>query len=255
VFDLRPVLRLLHYWWPLALGWSLTVVVQRATGQTPDAAGLTVLLAGIAAAYSLDRVMDPSLTGSRWTERILTAAGIAASLICVAAALRLPLRTALLVPLLGLSSVAYPQLKRLPFIKTVVLPVIWLWASLALPFDHGSWFGWRALASPVTVPLLLLVASGCLLCDLKDEHADRSAGVPSLPALFGAAVTLAVAVGLAAAAAGLALLEHRTGIVVSAAVLSATTAAPAVLVADATGPLLVDVILTLPGILISARLV
>src|SRR4051812_45126592 len=29
----RSALRLLHYWWPLALGWSLTVVVQRATGR------------------------------------------------------------------------------------------------------------------------------------------------------------------------------------------------------------------------------
>jgi len=73
----RSALRLLHYWWPLALGWSLTVVVQRATGREADMYGIVTLLSGIFAAYSLDRVLDPSAAPVRsWMMRMLALAGI-----------------------------------------------------------------------------------------------------------------------------------------------------------------------------------
>ena len=51
------------------------------------------------------------------------------------------------------------------------------------------------------------------------------------------------------------LIEHRTGVAVGAAALGAATFSPSLLATEAAGPLLVDVILTLPGILISARVV
>lgn len=251
-----PALRLLHYWWPLVLGWSLTVVVQRATGRAADASGVAALLSGIFAAYSLDRVLDPPDDSNQpWTTRVLTAAGLVSALICGVAAWNLPLRTSALVPALGAVSLFYPRLKRLSITKTAALPFIWTWAAVALPFNDGSWLGWHALLLPVVPPLLLLIAAGCLLCDLKDEAGDRLAGVRSLPAMLGSARTLRVAVCLTLVAAGLAVLEHRTGIAVSALVLGAVTTSPSLLATDATGPLLVDVILTLPGILISARVV
>src|SRR3954466_88419 len=91
----RSALRLLHYWWPLALGWSLTVVVQRATGRAADLYGITTLLSGIFAAYSLDRVLDPSGPGSRgWMIRLLASAGILSAIVCGVAASRMPIRTA-----------------------------------------------------------------------------------------------------------------------------------------------------------------
>jgi 4-hydroxybenzoate polyprenyltransferase len=245
-------LRLLHYWWPLALGWSLTVVVQHATGRAADPDGVATLLFGITAAYSLDRVVDPSTSTARPLRIVLALVGAAASLLCLAAA-RLPLHTSMLVVVLGGAALFYPQLKKLPLTKTVALPFIWTWAAIALPFNDGSWFGWRVLLLPVAVPLLLLIASGCLLCDLKDEAGDRQAGIRSLPAMLGGATTVRIAIGLAAAAAALAFAEHRTGIVVSAAALGMATLSPALLSTDAAGPLLVDVILTLPGLLISAR--
>jgi 4-hydroxybenzoate polyprenyltransferase len=250
------LLQLLHYWWPLALGWSLAVVVARATGRAPDAYGLVTLLAGITAAYSVDRVLDPpSARRSRWVQGLLVGAAAAAALFCGMAAGRLPFQTAALVPALGIAALLYPRLKQLPLTKTFALPLVWTWASIALPFNDGSWFGWHALLLPVAVPILLLVAAGCLLCDLKDEQVDRLAGVRSLPAMFGAPATVRVAIALAVAAAALAFFEHRTGIVISAAALSAATMLPAVLASDAAGPLLVDMILTLPGILISVRVV
>jgi len=252
----RSALRLLHYWWPLALGWSLTVVVQRATGREADMYGIVTLLSGIFAAYSLDRVLDPSATPERsWMMRMLALAGITSAIVCGMAGMRLPIKTAALVPALGAASLLYPALKRIPITKTVALPAVWTWASIALPFNDGSWFGWHAVLQPVALPLLLLIGSGCLLCDLKDEAGDRLAGVRSLPAMLGATATVRVAVALAVASAAIALIEHRTGVAVGAAALGAATFSPSLLATEAAGPLLVDVILTLPGILISARVV
>lgn len=254
------LLRLLHYWWPLALGWSLTVVVARATGRTPDLAGLATLLWGITAAYSLDRVIDPAdgtapSHADRWMRPVLIGMGAVSSLLCALSAMRLDPQTAALVPALGVAALLYPELKRVPLTKTVALPVVWTWASIALPFNDGSWFGWHAVRLPIAVPLLLLIGAGCLLCDLKDEEHDRVAGVQSLPALIGGAATVRVAVALAMSAAAFAFMEHRTGIIVSAAALGTATTVPALLASEAAGPLLVDVILTLPGLLISARVV
>jgi 4-hydroxybenzoate polyprenyltransferase len=217
---------------------------------------MVALLAGILCAYSVDRVVDASEQAENsWVGRVLLPTGIVAGLACGIASCLLPLRTALLVPLLGSGALWYPRLKRLAITKLIALPVVWTWASFALPFDDGSWFGWRWITVPAALPLLMLVAAGCLLCDLKDEDTDRRQGVRSLPAIGGRILTLRVAICLAGAAGMLALAEHRTAVAFSAGVLGLSTFTPDLLALDATGPLLVDVILTLPGILISARLV
>ena len=190
----RSMLRLLHYWWPLAVGWSLMVVVRRATGRTAHPAGVASLLCGIVAAYSLDRVLDPAAhRPQRWMLRLLAATGVLAALACGVAALRLPIRTAALIPALGAAALLYPRLKSLTLTKTVALPLAWTWAVIALPFNDGSWLGWHTLANPVAPSLLLLVASGCLLCDLKDEAVDRTAGVRSVPARLGGDAALRIA--------------------------------------------------------------
>lgn len=143
------MLRLLHYWWPLAVGWSLMVVVPRATGRTAHPAGVASLLCGIIAAYSLDRVLDPAAhPPQRWMMRLLAATGVLAALACGVAALRLPTQTAALVPALGAASLLYPRFKALALTETFALPVVWTWAAIALPLNDGSWFGWRALANP-----------------------------------------------------------------------------------------------------------
>lgn len=217
---------------------------------------MAALLAGIVAAYSLDRVFDPPhMARPAWVTLLLGLTGVTAACWCGWQAWHMPLRTAALVPLVGAVAIAYPRLKRLPSTKTVALPLIWTWAAIALPFGDGSWFGWRAAFEPVASPLFCLIAAGCLLCDLKDERDDRAAGVRSLPTMLGAPATRQVAMLLIAAATALALVEHRPGIALSGVALGLATTWPAVLATDAAGPLLIDVILTLPGILITARLV
>ncbi|MCC7010424.1 MAG: UbiA family prenyltransferase [Acidobacteria bacterium] len=249
----RSALRLLHYVWPLALGWSASVVVHRATGRAPSAPGLVTLLSGILAAYTLDRVFEPGV--SRALRGVLAVIGTAAAVLCGLAAWRLPVETSAIVPVLAVASLFYARLKRLVLTKTFALPLIWTWACLALPFNDGTWLGWRALAIPVALPLFLLISAGCLLCDLKDETRDREAGVQSVPAMFGRSATVRIAIVLVLLAGGAAVAEERPGLLVSALALGLATTSPALLATDAAGPLLVDAILTLPGILIAARLV
>ncbi|MFN7983250.1 MAG: UbiA family prenyltransferase [Vicinamibacterales bacterium] len=252
----RSALRLLHYWWPLGVGWSYMMVVQRATSLTPNPFGLMALLSGILAAYSVDRVVDPGTAIRRpVVDRLLMLTGCAAGLICLLAALRLPLETAAIIPVLGFTALVYSRLKRHVVVKTVLLPAVWIWAALALPFNDGSWLGWHVMLQPITVPLLLLNTAGCLLCDLKDEVSDRQEGVRSLAAVYGGSATIRTAAALSLAAAGLAIVEHRAGLVFSAAALGAAMTAPSILAIDVIGPLMVDVILTLPGILISTHVV
>jgi 4-hydroxybenzoate polyprenyltransferase len=170
-------------------------------------------------------------------------------------AVQLPLQTAVLVPLLGAIALGYAHLKRVPLVKPVLLPVIWTWSVIALPYGDGSWFGWHALRLPIALPLVLLIAAGCLLCDLKDEQSDREEGVASLPAQLGATRSAQLATALALLAALVATVEHRTGLVVSAFALGLTTLWPRLLATESVGPLIVDVALTLPGILIATRLI
>lgn len=248
-------IRLLHYWWPLALGWSTTLVVHRATGRPGDPAGLLMLLLGIGAAYSLDRVLDAPASHRTWMTCGLAFVGTACAAACVRLLGRLPIETAALVPMLGAAALLYPRMKRVPWFKAVAVPVIWTWSAVALPFNDGSWLGWRWVLLPVSIPIVLLIASGCLLCDLKDEATDRDMGVASVPALFGADRTAHLAIALAVVAGLVAVLENRTGLAVSACALGLITLWPAILATESVGPLLVDVILTIPGVLIFTRVV
>lgn len=214
-----------------------------------------MLVLGICAAYSLDRVLDAPRFASPWITRVLAATSIAAVVACGMLLPTLPLQTAVLVPVVGLLAATYPFLKRLPLWKTVLVPLVWTWCAIALPFNDGSWFGWHWMHEPVAVPLFLVMAAGCLFCDLKDERRDRAAGIASLPAVLGSTAATWIAVGVALTGGAVALAEGRLGLSCSALVLSSVALRPALLATDIVGPLVVDVILTLPGVLIAARVI
>lgn len=167
----------------------------------------------------------------------------------------MPLRTAMLVPVLGVLVLAYPRLKALPLLKTVLVSAAWTWSVIALPFPDGSWVGWRAWTEPVAIPLALIIASGSPLCDVKDLRADRETSVPSLPVLMGTRGALASAMVLAASGAAVALAEQRIGLSLGGLGLGLAALRPNLLARDAVGPLLVDLILTIPGLLIAFHIV
>ena len=246
--------RLLHYWWPMVLGWSLVQVVGRSLGREADPFGLVALLAGVLAGYSLDRVLDAPRSGhGERLRRVLLGTGGLAAIVCGAAALRLPFGSAIAVPILGALALFHPRLKRRWPIKLVLLPIVWVLAVVALPFPDGGAFAWRSLGQPVVAVLFLLVAAGCFLCDLKDERADAAASVPSLVVLVGAVGAARIARGLALVGATLALAIGELELAVGGALLAAAAGHARLLAVDVLGPLLVDVLLSVPGILVAWR--
>jgi hypothetical protein len=255
LFQPRSVLQLLHVWWPVALGWSVAVVVQRATGRAWDPAGLGVLLIGIAAAYSLDRALDITPESSPTLKRLLLMVTLVAGALGLVLLPWVPLPSAAVVPLAGLLALSYRRLKRVLLAKTIGVPLVWTWCGMVLPAGDGSWLGWRAMTEPVALPLFLLIAAGCLLCDVKDAARDRAAGVPSIPALVGVPAALRIATAVAVVALVAAIAAGRPGLACSAAVLCGVAFRPTLVATDVVGPLVVDLVLTLPGVLIAAHLI
>ncbi|WP_243303415.1 UbiA family prenyltransferase [Geothrix oryzisoli] len=251
-----PGVRWLHYALPVALGGSIPTVVQRATGRALFLPGLAFLLLGIAAAYSLDRLLDGPAGAEGAPFRPLLAVGFGLSaLLGVGLIPRLPPQSVALVLLLGASALGYRRWKRFPFAKALGVPLAWTWAGLTLPFQPQSWFGWRALLEPVALTLFLLLAAGCLLCDLKDEAPDGQSGIRSFPVMFGARWTAIVAAVLAAGAVLRAGSAHRPGLAASGAALILLACFPRLTARGVLGALAVDAALTLPGLLIWTHLV
>lgn len=256
-FDFSAPARLLHYWWPVVLGWSVSEVVARATGLPFSPAGREVLLLTIWAAYSFDRLMDGSPSFPHEHSRGLDAVLWAGFILAVARTLillpKLPAGTLALLPVLSLAGLAYRRIKAFPWVKAVLVPGVWTWAGMALPLADGSWFGWRALLHPVSASLFLLIAAGCLLCDVKDVAEDCERGVRSLPAQVGVPRTLFLAGSLATASILLSSHLGRFGLVVAGVLILLLSGCRQLLAEKIWGPLLVDMALTVPGFLILFR--
>ena len=255
VVKRRDVLFLIHFFLPVALGWSVVMVVQRCNGAAISSAGLTLLLAGICSAYSFDRLADSSAERlSSWLSIMLfLALTLCIGALCVLLMQHKPEGVSLKnVLIMAGVSLFYPRLKRLVLLKTLVVTLSWVWACSTLPFC-GEVPYWLSL--DVTFPLFLLISSGCILCDLKDLQEDRSSDVPSLPVLLGVRSSCLIATGLAIVAAMIAFLHHRTGITMGAVLLILAAQFPAILSIRPLGAILIDSILTLPGLLIALGVV
>jgi len=254
--PLRDVLLLIHYWLPVLLGWSVVRVIQHAEGTVCSQAGLTLLLAGIGAAYSLDRVIDtpegtkmtPWLRGTLWGG-VALCVGI---IIFLVATNKIDHRVLGVIAILTTAGLVYSRLKRLPLLKTAVVAIAWTWACFALPFNGGVG---HLPFFDVLLPLMLLIAAGCILCDLKDIEVDRRQQIPSLPAIFGIRTTCLIAMGMACLAAILALAHHRFGIASGALLLMVAAQFSSLLAMESLGPIMIDSILIVPGVLISTGIV
>lgn len=254
--DFRSVLLLVHYWFPVALGWSVALVIQHATGVPIAPAGIGLYLLCICAAYSLDRLLDN--TGKNhptWLTAALWAALGLSTFVGLFLAPQLSIQSLSAVAVFAVVTLLYRKAKRFPFLKTALVAVVWIWAGVAFTFANPGWFAWRFWTLGASVPLVMLVAAGCILCDFKDLKFDDDGGVRSLPVMFGLRKTILVTSALLLLAALIAYREGRMGLVVSGAALIVLAQFPALLSLESVGPLLVDLALTLPGVLISLRLV
>lgn len=252
----RQLLLLIHYWLPVALGWSVALVIKRAEGAVFSPTGLILLLAGIGAAYSFDRIGDaPDQSGpSAWLRgALLTALTLCAGTICLLTLSgKISARSLEVVAALAGISLLYRHIKRFPLVKTVAVAFCWTWACATLPFGKEG-LCWLTL--DVTPPLILMISAGCILCDLKDIHEDRREQVPSLPALLGIRPTCLIATGLALLASLSTFLHHHYGLTAGALLLAGAAQFPSFLSMKPTGPILIDSILILPGVLIATGIV
>lgn len=253
--SLFALLKLLHFWFPVALGWSIAQVVHRATGIPLYSNGLILFLAGIWAAYSLDRLTDEPTRQSRFLKIALVSGLVAAVALCAFSAAHLSLKTLSAVAVFSFLALLYRRLKKFPLLKTFIVALVWVWAGAALSVKTDEWFGGDWWTMSAAIPLFLLIAAGCILCDLKDVEADKKQNVRSLPVLFGVRRTVLIVMVLAGIAAVIAASQNRPGLLISSLTLIVFAQYPSILAVEDVGPLLVDFILTLPGILIAAKVV
>jgi len=252
----KSLLLLIHYWFPIGLGWSVVLVIHQATGMPIINSGLRLYLFGICAAYSLDRLIDNNDSSRPLWLTIALVLGFALSAFAgFILSLKLSIQTFSALVLFSIIALLYTQAKKLPFVKGILVAVVWGWAGVALPFANTHWFAWQFWTMQISMPVVMLMACNVILCDFKDINSDHINGVQSLPAMFGSRRTIAIISISLIIAAIVSFQEHRIGLVVSSVLLFLLALFPQLLSLDALGPLIVDASLTLPGVLIALHLI
>jgi len=248
-----PIALLLHCGLPPAVGWSLAKVMEKASGTPFSTLGIMLLLGGIGSAYTVDRLIDsPTLTlddSPTKLEEALRAVTLGFLCFTLFATLRAEVSLQVGALLLGVITLAYTKLKRLPFAKTVILAGAWTWACATLPFA-GTENPPRWWTLDVILPLLLLLAGNGILCDLKDRKHDCDDDVPTLPALIGPHRTCRIVTGILLLSVALSTGQGYPGIGLSGAALALAAQFPDLMEREIIGPLIADSILILPGALI-----
>jgi len=254
--NFKYFLLLIHYWFPVAMGWSIALVVHKATGFAIFDKGFYLYLLTIFAAYNLDRILDnDDPTRPRWLQIALIAGCVFSTLTGLVIAFQLSVQTFSALLVFSVITLFYKQAKKLPLIKGALVAVVWVWAGVALPFINTHWFAWQFWIMPISLPIVMLMACGVILCDFKDIKSDTLHGVKSLPVLWGIRKTTLIISALLLISAVISYNENRMGLVVSSAVLLMLAQFPQLLSLDAIGPLVVDISLSLPGLLIALHFI
>ena len=249
--NIRYILLLVHYWFPVVLGWSIAIVIHNATGMPFLSSGLYLYLLGICATYNLDRLLDnKDPFRPRWLTVALVFGFSVSFLFGLLLSINISAQSFSALLLFSIFALFYFQLKKIPFIKTILISVVWVWAGIGLPFANPHWFAWQFWTMKISVPLVMLVACGCLLCDIKDIRSDSDDGVRSLAVLLGQRKTLLVTSVLLIITAVISFYENRLGLMVGSAALILLAQFPTILSLEAAGPLIVDAALAIPGLLI-----
>jgi len=253
---LGSVLLLIHYWLPIGLGWSLVIVVQHATGMPIQFAGFYLYLLGICAIYSIDRVIDNSDPSRQvWVTRTLVLAfsiSIIASLFLV---VQLSLQAISALVILLLVTVLYLWVKRVPFLKGFWAALVWGWTTVALPFADQQWFALHFWTMQVSLPIVILMTCAIIMCDFKDIEADKLNGVKSVPVILGTKRAVQVISLLLFISGIISLDEKRIGLLIGSVLLLILVQFPEFLAKKTIGPLTVDAVLVIPGLLIAFRVI
>ena len=252
----KSLLLLIHYWFPVGLGWSIVLVIHQATDMPIVSSGLHLYLFGICAAYSFDRLIDnANISRPLWLTASLLLGFLVSTLSGFFLAVHLSLQTVSALVLFSVLTLLYSRAKKLPLVKGILVAIVWGWAGVALPFANNHWFAWQFWDMPISLPVVVLMACGVILCDFKDIKSDYVHGVRSLPVVLGSHKTTMLISGLLMVTALISFQENRMGLVVSSTLLFWLAHFPVLLSLDAIGPLVVDISLTVPGVLIALHLI
>ena len=254
--TLKSILQLIHYWFPVALGWSIALVIQRATSLPILPSGIHLYLLAIWAAYSLDRLLDgPKEARPFWLTGFLWFGFIVATIFGVILAVQLSFKTISVIVLFSMITILYTRVKKIPFLKMLLVAIVWCWAGVALPFSNPHWFAWQFWTIQASLPLVMLIVAGVILCDFKDFKSDGESGVRTLPVMFGLHNTILSTSILLLTTALIAYEQGRIGLMISSITLIGLAQFPGILSLDVIGPLLVDAALTIPGLMIFLHMV
>ena len=255
-YNFKYILLLVHYWFPVALGWSIALVIQRATKLPIFDSGFHLYLLTIFAAYNLDRIIDnDDTTRPLWLKAALVSGCLVSTIVGLIIAFQLSIQTFSTLLFFSIITLFYRQAKKLPLLKGVLVAVVWVWAGVALPFINTRWFAWQFWTLHISLPIVMLMACGVALCDFKDVKSDGLHGVRSLPVIWGLRKATLIVSALLLISAFIAYQENRIGLVISGAALLALAQFPQLLSLDAIGPLAVDISLAIPGLLIALHLI
>jgi 4-hydroxybenzoate polyprenyltransferase len=232
---------------PLAVCFSSICLVAHATGRTVSPPGATLFAAGVIAAYALDYWADHR---EQYLPRVLGLA-VLATVAGLSTVYWLPFWKIVLAGVLGIFGLSYRRWKKLPLGKTILIAGSWTTASLCFPVQGITL---KVLLSPLGGVLAALFAAAAILCDMKDSEADARAGVGSAVVLWGCPTAIGLAVLLAGAGFLSALAIGRLGLAGAGLALALLAAFPQTLSRPVLGPALVDGALTLPVVIILARL-
>lgn len=254
--TLKSLLLLIHYWFPVAVGWSVVLVIHRATRLPILTSGLHLYLLGIWAAYSFDRIAD-NAEQSRplWLTTALALGFVLSTIAAFFLVIHLSVKTFSALLLFSAITLLYIRAKKLPFVKGALVSIVWGWAGVALPFANHHWFAWQFWTMQISLPLVILMTCNVILCDFKDMKSDHLNCVKSLPAMLGPRRTIMIVSILLVTVAIISYEENLKGLLISGAALFLLAQFPRLLSLDAIGPLIVDASLTVPGLLIALHLI
>lgn len=248
----RAVVFLLHIWMPVLAVVALTkVMAQVFPGAVYYPAGAWSLYLGVLLVYTGDRLVERgrvprALQATLWSV-------VAGCLVVMAyLALRDPGRLIPVEAALGVVSLIYSRAKSSPVLKTVMVTLTWWFGCAFLPYDllGGHELHPELLLRPAVLGFAFMFVPSALLCDFKDQESDARAGVRSLPVMLGARGAQWVSAACAGLGFALSVWDGAWAGAATALLMLAVTPWLRLLRRPLLGPLVVDGLLAVPGLVL-----